>query len=224
MTQPTLSPADAYALAFLPAASVVPLANYGVLESVTVPPSEEKLAHALKFSRGAIKITEARASEAHQRLIATAARGSVSLAERPTTAADWKTWLDAVRARSEPAVGDTSRAAFATGVAAGDVLLTMWMGRNLIYLRTAAPEHAFLRQCAEELARSLAERMRQLTALLGQLKFTGSGAVIPRKLPVLLASAPDLLGSTTTDAFKKYFDWATQVSALLDDLGPALQA
>ena len=226
MTQPGLSPADAYALALLPAVSGVALSNYEIIDAVAKTQTDEKLGHAIQFARGAVKISELRCNEALEQLSDTATRAGLTLPERPTTAVGHRAWLSTLRTigqQAVPAPGN-ARAAFAAGVAAGDLHQTLWIGRNVIYLRTAAPEHGLLRQVAADLARALGDTQRRLSEALAQGTPAVAVTQLAEKLAELFAQTPDLVSATTKDSFKEYFEWATQVSTQLDALGPALHA
>lgn len=225
MTTPSVSSADAYALAFFPAAAAVALANFALLDAVAALGGDEKLGHAVQFSRGAVQISAARANESLKLLTAAATRCRLSVPERPA-AGDPRAWLDTVRSMGHDAVGaagsPAASAAFQTGIAAGDLHLALWIGRNLIYLRTAAPDQPLLRQRAAEVDRALDEGMRRVGELLGRAAAAPTAAAIT--LRALFAQTPDLVAAVTTDAFKQYFDWATQISAQLESLGGALPA
>ena len=227
MTTTTVSSADAYALAFFPAAAAVALANFALLDAVAALGGDEKLGHAVQFSRGAVQISAARANEALKHLDAAAARCHVRLPERPD-GGDPRAWLDAVRGLGQDTVGAAGSpavsAAFQTGIAAGDLHLALWLGRNLIYLRTAAPEQPQLRQRATEIDRALDEGMRRVGDLLGRAAAAPAVAAAAIKLRALFAQSPDPVAAVTADAFKQYFDWATQISAQLEALGGALPA
>lgn len=228
MTEHPLSGSDAYLLAFLPAVSAVDLANYGIIDAVAASPGDEKLAHAVKFSRAAIKISESWSGEAYQRLAELATRCGLSVPARPTKAENLKAWIDQVRAVSQSAFAATGNqvqlAAFAAGSAAGDLYLALWIGRNTIYLRIAAPEHGFLRQCSADVGHSLGETSRRLTEALQPLRTAPVVAALADQLAALFPKTPDVVAVTSTDSLKAYFEWATQVSAHLDELGPALLA
>src|SRR5262249_32715745 len=143
MTTPAPSTADALSIAFLPAAASLAQANHAILDAVHAG-DNEKLAHALKFSRGAVKIAEGQSNATHKLLLETAVRCGLTLPPRPAAPAGWRGWLDAVHAAGQQALaaaGGSRLAAFEAGAAAGDLHLATWLGRSLIHLRISAPEH-----------------------------------------------------------------------------------
>ncbi len=223
MSSSSLPSSFAFLAAFLPPLSVVTLASSGVCDAAGDAAGDAALSHALKFSRAALKLSEARSSDAYKILLEIVARLGLAVPPRPSTASDGQGFIAAVRSSARQAMSASdgpALAAFAAGGAAGDLHVALQVGRTLIHLRTAAPANSALRQRAAALRSTLADAAQRLVAALRDPQGPAAAVPFADKLETLMQKAPALDTAVTTEEFKQYGTWAEEVAALIEELTP----
>jgi hypothetical protein len=172
-----LSPATAFQLAYLPAERVTLTARHELVER-SAATLDAKLKHAVEFSRGALKIEEAKARDADEKLAKLATAEGVALPAMPPLA-DVPAWLAALPDLARPHLTTpVLAAAWDAGEAARLVLISVGLAAQIAYLRCAAPTDATLRAEASDRARDLRDSAATLTR---HLEATG--------LPLVIANA-----------------------------------
>ncbi|MEI6232402.1 MAG: hypothetical protein WCT04_05085 [Planctomycetota bacterium] len=212
----TVSPSELFSLAYLPAITGTVYANDDIINEVA---ADSSLEHVTAFQRRVVRIgSHAGARDLFKRKIADV---GLAVAWQPYKPEEWKKWLQAIRevvrdmVRPEAALHDAMRTAVDAGIAAGDLHLALWTGRNVIPLRTAAPENEFLKRCAGEIENVIKESSDRLMVSLASSERKS-------ELERLFArSIPDMLGAHDAASYKAYCDWMQPISEQLDGLDGA---
>jgi hypothetical protein len=160
---PPLSPGLAFMLAWLPGRRVAHTARTALVERLGASVGAE-LAHAVDFSRRALKIEDSMVADddrRHQILVDELG------AELPRPASGLGAWLNALAAAVRPTLTTpVLDAAWKAGESARLATIAVELAAHVAYLRCAAPDDAGLRALAADRARDLTQAAAALEAHL----------------------------------------------------------
>lgn len=226
-----MTPADAYALGFLPAVSLLAIACETQLDSLGAQDPQTELGAALRFARGTLAIAARSADAARARLQELASRLGLALPEGPSSTGPaplgqaaplpFHAWQKTVRDTARAATPMSLQDVLSTGEAAGDLQLAVLLARALIHLRIASPTQALLTQQAKELEQARNDAAQRLLQTLASPHNPKGVAAFIEPLSARLAVAPHLLAATSPSDFRAYFDWMNELLSLLEDLTPS---
>jgi hypothetical protein len=225
MTTPprAISVRDAYFLAYLPACVGPPLVVRGLLGFVSPKPGQAELVHALEFATKTLPLYDRKAQGTYRLLHETATEYGLPIPEEPTTASAYEAFLQKARAVVQRAVSAEQdaavSAAYAAGVASGDLHLSFYVGRTLFYLRVSAPDDAILTTAATNVSRTLFAAQKRLAEALRQPLWPAAVVEFAKKLEALFASPPDPTKVRTSSTHEEYSEWERKAVALVDELG-----
>lgn len=222
-----LSATDAFFIACLPGALGPSLVNRAIGALISQTRIDDELSQAVRRAAQMIEISSLQADSSHKILVETCAQVGLHLPERPENATDFEKWLEEVRAIvrrniTTPENSSAMLAFFEAGAAAGDLHLCLFVGRNLMFLRTAAPQHRLLAQAAENVARTLLRAKHRLVKALRHAAFSAPAAAFAERIDALFLASPDLATATTAEAFAAFDGFATQAATLIEELGATL--
>jgi hypothetical protein len=206
----TIERGEAYLLGFLPMVVGRTLVNNALVDLIeSRATGDVRLVEACAFSRKAIHVTHAESYSAYGRLHGLLTREGAHAPPMPAPDG-YEQWVRQVLASGRAAAADHA-ATFELGAAAGELYFDLWIARNLIYLRTASPTHAYVVEHVAQIARGLNESAQRF-------------ARTPESEPMraLLERRPDIATMTDASDFRSYFDWATAVDAGLRALGVSI--